>query len=99
MALWLTLADALTFLGLAGAVLAVASAAVAAIAFVIVGAPDIGAVAVAGWLCCLVLSLCSGFAGHWHLPGLAVVALPCALILASIVGLLRTGVRPRRPRG
>lgn len=98
MALWLNLADALTFLGLAGAVLGVASAVVAAIAFAIIGAPDTGVAAVTGWVCCLALSLCSGIAGHWHLPGLAVVALPGALILASVVGLLRAVFRPRRTR-
>lgn len=89
MTLWLVIVDALTFIGLAGAVLAVASAVVAATAFAIMGAPDAGAAAVAGWLCCVILSLCGGFEGHWHLPGIAVAAGPTALLLTCLIGLLR----------
>lgn len=93
MAFWLTIADALSFLGLAGTVLALACAIAAAIAFAIIGSPAHGGAATAGWLFSALLSLCSGFAGNWYLSAVALAALPVSLILAGALSLLRAALR------
>lgn len=95
MALWLDFADAMAFLGLAGTALAIASAIVAATALAIIGAPDAGVVAVAGWVAGVLLSLGGFFVSNWHLPTVALASLPLALVLAGAIGLIRASIRPR----
>lgn len=94
MALWLTLADVSGFIGLAGTVIAVASALVAAIAFS-VGTPERGWIAVIGWLAALLLSLCNAFTGNWTLLLLALISLPVALVLTVVIAVLRNLPRAR----
>lgn len=91
MALLLDLADALAFLGLAGTVLAVGFAIVAAIALAILRNPAGGGIATGGWLVCVMLSLGAGFGGNWLLPTLALTALPLMLTLAGSVTVVRAG--------
>jgi hypothetical protein len=74
MALLLTLADALTFVGFAGAVLAVVSALIASVAFAVPEASTGGKVASVMWLGAAVMSLCSSFTGAWLWPVVAVAA-------------------------
>lgn len=93
MALWLDLASIYAPLGATGAVVAVVTATVAALAFGI-GAPTGGGLATAGWLMGVLLSLCSAFAGDWIFPVVALVALPAALVLVVPVAWLIT-TRPR----
>ncbi len=93
MTIGLGLADTIAFLGLAGMVIALVSAVVAAVAFAIIGAPSEGGAAMVGWLVGLMLSLCGGFGGDWYLPALAVAALPLFLALAGAIGLLRAALQ------
>ena len=88
MALWLTLTDVSGFIGLAGTVIALASALVAAIAFS-VGTPESGWIAVIGWLAGLLLSLCNSFTGNWTLLLFALISLPVALALTVAIAVLR----------
>lgn len=74
MTLLLALADALGFVGVAGAVLAVASALTAAVAFTVTETPTVGKIATVIWLGGALLSLCSWCSGAWVLPAVAVAA-------------------------
>lgn len=94
MALLLTLADVLSFVGLAGTAIAIASALVASIAFS-VGAPESGWIAVVGWLAGLLLSLGNSFAGYWTLLLLPLISMPVALALTVIIAALRNVPRRR----
>lgn len=90
MAVLLDLADAFAFLGLAGTVLAVIFALVAAFAFAFMGNPSGGGIATGGWLVWVMLSLCAGFGGNWWLPALAMTALPLMLVLFGALALVRS---------
>jgi hypothetical protein len=84
----LALADALGLISHAGTVIAVATAIIAGIAFCL-GEASHGAVATAGWLIGVTLSLCAIFSGNWLLIAISLTALPAALLLTGGWLLLR----------
>ena len=88
MALWLTLTDAFGFLGFAGATIALASALVVVIAFIL-DFGDTVRIAIGIWPVGAVLALCNAVTGSWVLLTVALISLPVALALT----VLRAAVR------
>lgn len=99
MALWVDLAGFFTVVGWTGAGAAVIAAAVAAVAFALVGSPSSGGLATAAWLAGVMLSLGAGFIGHWTVPVISAAALPALFIGTTACALLRAAWPVRRTTG
>jgi hypothetical protein len=98
MALWLTLTDAFGFLGFAGATIALASALVVVIAFIL-DFGDTVRIAIGIWPVGAVLALCNAVTGSWVLLTVALISLPVALALTAPRTALHSSSRRRTAAG
>jgi formate hydrogenlyase subunit 3/multisubunit Na+/H+ antiporter MnhD subunit len=97
MLLWLTVTDTLGFLGMAGTVIAIASAIVAVVAFA-VGSEENRKVATGIWPGGVLLALCNGITGNWILLAIALLSLPAAVASMALMNALRGGMHRRHTR-